>query len=233
MVHEELPTLAQELARVIDHTLLKADATEEELRKHCSEAVEHGFRTVCVNSCNVRFCSEQLQRSDVVPIAVVGFPLGAALAEAKAFEARLAVRAGASEIDTVLNIGALKSKNYAAVKADIDAVVRAVRVPVKVILETSRLSRDEKITACVLAKMAGAAFVKTCTGFGGGGATEEDVALMRETVGPTMGVKASGGVRTAEDVRRMLAAGATRIGASASVSIVQGAGASIPHEDPY
>ena len=158
-----------------------------------------------------------------VPIAVVGFPLGAALTSAKAFEAREAVRQGAREIDMVINIGALKSKDYALVLEDIRAVVEASRpAPVKVILETSQLTRDEKIISSALSKAGGAAFVKTSTGFGGGGATAEDVALMRAVVGPEMGVKASGGVRNLEDAQKMLQAGADRLGASASVAIVTG-----------
>lgn len=213
-----------ELAAYIDHTLLKPDATAEQLIALCSDAREHGFATVCVNSCNVKLCAAELDGCSTRPIAVVGFPLGASTPETKAFEAREAVRDGAAEIDTVINIGALKSRDYATVQLDVSAVVRAVSVPVKVILETSMLTRDEKIIACSLAKVAGAAFVKTSTGFGGGGATEEDVALMREVVGPELGVKASGGIRSAEDARKMIAAGANRLGASSSVAIVTGAG---------
>jgi deoxyribose-phosphate aldolase len=160
----------------------------------------------------------------VVPIAVVGFPLGAALPSAKAFETREAIRCGAKEIDTVVNIGALKARDYGLVIKDIAMVVEAARpVPVKVILETSQLSMEEKIIGCVLSKAAGAAFVKTSTGFGGGGATAEDVALMRRVVGDDVGVKASGGVRSTDDAMKMIAAGANRIGASASVAIVTGA----------
>lgn len=212
-----------DLAPLIDHTLLKADATRDQLKLLCDEARRYGFATVCVNAANVRYCAALLEGSGVKPIAVVGFPLGAGTANAKAFEAREAVRNGAQEIDTVINIGALKSKDYGLVLDDIAAVVAAAAPkPVKVILETASLTHDEKVIACALSKVAGAAFVKTSTGFGAGGATAEDIALMRAVVGPEMGVKASGGVRTAEDVRRMVGAGATRIGASASVAIVMG-----------
>ncbi len=212
-----------DLAQLIDHTLLKPDATRDQLKTLCDEARRHHFKTVCVNASNIRYCAAQLEGSGVMPIAVVGFPLGAGTANSKAFEAREAVRNGAQEIDTVINIGAMKSKNYAVVLDDIAAVVAASAPrPVKVILETASLDHDEKVIACSLAKIAGAAFVKTSTGFGAGGATAEDVALMRNIVGPEMGVKASGGVRSADDVRRMVSAGATRVGASASVEIVSG-----------
>lgn len=212
-----------DLAKLIDHTLLKPDATREQLAKLCEEAKRYGFATVCVNASNVRFCAALLEGCSTRPIAVVGFPLGASTLNAKAYEAREAVRNGAAEIDMVINIGALKSKDYALVLDDIAAVVAvSAPKPVKVILETGGLEHDEKVIACALAKVAGAAFVKTSTGFGPGGATAEDVALMRAVVGPDMGVKASGGMRSEEDVRRMVRAGATRIGASASVAIVTG-----------
>jgi deoxyribose-phosphate aldolase len=187
------------------------------------EAVEHGFATVCVNSCHVATVAGILAGSRSVPIAVVGFPLGTALSSAKAFEAREAIAAGAREIDMVVHVGALKARDYTLVLEDIARVVEASRpYPVKVILETSLLSRDEKIAACVLSKAAGAAFVKTSTGFGTGGATVEDVALMRQVVGEEVGVKASGGIRSSEDALKMLQAGANRLGASASVAIVSG-----------
>jgi deoxyribose-phosphate aldolase len=219
---EQLRTAA-DLAPYIDHTLLKAEATAAEVEKLCAEARQYGFATVCVNSAQVATAARALAGSSVLPIAVVGFPLGAVLPAAKAFEAREAVRAGAREIDMVLNLGALKAKDYALVSRDIAAVVEAARPhPVKVILETSQLSQDEKVVACALAKAAGAAFVKTSTGFSGGGATVEDVALLRRIVGDDLGVKASGGVRTTDDALRMLAAGANRLGASASVAIVTG-----------
>lgn len=212
-----------DLAKYIDHTLLKPEATREDVLRVAEEARTHGFATVCVNSCHVATVARVLEDSDTLPIAVVGFPLGAALSSAKAFEAREAIRAGAREIDMVLNVGALKSRDYALVHQDIAMVVEASRpYPVKVILETSLLNQEEKLMACVLAKAAGAAFVKTSTGFGSGGATVEDVALMRRVVGEDMGVKASGGVRSAEDARKMLEAGANRLGASASVAIVSG-----------
>ncbi|PTL78484.1 deoxyribose-phosphate aldolase [Vitiosangium sp. GDMCC 1.1324] len=212
-----------DLAPYIDHTLLKPEATREDIVRVAREAVEHGFSTVCVNSSHVATVAGILAGSKSVPIAVVGFPLGAALTSAKAFEARMALHAGAREIDMVLNIGALKEKDYALVLEDIARVVEASRPhPVKVILETSLLSQDEKIAACVLSKAAGAAFVKTSTGFSTGGATVEDVALMRRLVGEDVGVKASGGIRSAEDALKMIRAGANRLGASASVAIVTG-----------
>jgi deoxyribose-phosphate aldolase len=176
-----------------------------------------------VNAVNVAFCARELRGSGVPVVAVVGFPLGAMTPTAKAFETREAVRDGAEEIDMVINIGALKSKDYALLLADIQAVVQAAGSrKVKVILETGELTRDEKIIACAMSKVAGAAFVKTSTGFGPGGATAEDVALMKAVVGEELEVKASGGVRTADDVDAMIKAGATRIGASASVAIVKG-----------
>ena len=211
----------QALAAMIDHTLLKPDATFDELKKICDEARKHSFATVCVNSSNIAFVADQLKGSPVKPIAVVGFPLGAATTESKAFEAREAIKSGAREIDMVVNIGALKSRDYALVLDDIRKVVEASQpYPVKVILETSNLGQDEKVIACALSKAAGAAFVKTSTGFGSGGATADDIALMRRIVGPDMGVKASGGIRTHEDAEKMIAAGASRIGASSSVAIV-------------
>ncbi len=210
------------VAPLIDHTLLKPEATKDELKVLCDEAKRFGFATVCVNSSNVRYCAGQLAGTNVKAIAVVGFPLGAATPGAKAFETREAIRAGAAEIDTVINIGALKSRDHKYVLDDIKAVVDAAgRVPVKVIIETSKLSDAEKVMACTLSVAAGAAFVKTSTGFAGGGATPEDVALMRDVVGDALGVKASGGVRTIEDANKVIAAGATRIGASSSVAIVQ------------
>jgi deoxyribose-phosphate aldolase len=212
-----------DVAPLIDHTLLKADATHAELKKLCDEACQYGFATVCVNSSNIASASRLLAGCSAVPIAVVGFPLGAMLASAKGFEAREAVRNGAKEIDMVINIGALKNKDYQTVLEDIRAVVDASRpAPVKVILETSQLDRDEKVIACALSKAGGAAFVKTSTGFSGGGATVDDIALMRAVVGPDMGVKASGGVRNSDDAMKMIRAGANRIGASASVAIVTG-----------
>ncbi len=214
------------MAGMIDHTLLKADATAGDVKKLCDEARKFCFASVCVNSTNVAKAKAYLEGSGVIVCAVVGFPLGAMTPTAKAFEAREAVRCGASEIDMVLNIGALKSRDYALVEDDIRRVVQAARpAKVKVILETGALTSEEKIIACTLSKIAGAHFVKTSTGFGPGGATVEDIALMRRLVGDDMGVKASGGVRTHEDAEKMRAAGADRIGASASVAIVGGADA--------
>lgn len=212
-----------DLAGQIDHTLLKPEATRAELAALAEEARQHRFATVCVNSANVRLMSQLLAGSGVPVCAVVGFPLGAMPPRAKAYETREAIRCGAQEIDMVLNIGALKSGDHALVLEDIRAVVEAAKpYGVKVILETSKLDHDEKVIGCALSKAAGASFVKTSTGFGGGGATAEDIALMRRIVGAEMGVKASGGVRTREDAQRMVAAGANRIGASASVAIVTG-----------
>ncbi|MBM4345384.1 MAG: deoxyribose-phosphate aldolase [Deltaproteobacteria bacterium] len=213
----------QDLARYIDHTLLKANASRDDFKKLCEEARKYKFASVCVNAANVGYCARELRGSGVPVVAVVGFPLGATTPAAKAFETREAVRDGAEEIDMVINIGALKSKDYALVLADIQAVVGAAGgKKVKVILETGELTRDEKIVSCALSKIAGAAFVKTSTGFGPGGATADDVALMKAIVGDELEVKASGGMRTSEDVDKMLQAGATRIGASASVAIVRG-----------
>jgi deoxyribose-phosphate aldolase len=212
------------LAPYIDHTLLKPEATREEFFKLAEEARKYKFASVCVNSANVRMMAQLLEGSGVPVCAVVGFPLGAMTPHAKAFETREAVRCGAREIDMVLNIGAMKSHDYALVESDIRAVVDAAKpVLVKVILETSKLDQEEKIIACALSKAAGAAFVKTSTGFGGGGATAEDIALMRRIVGKEMGVKASGGIRDTATAQQMIAAGASRLGASASVAIVTGA----------
>ncbi len=209
------------LASKIDHTLLKSDATPEEIRKLCEEAQEHHFATVCINSVYVPLAAELLKNSSTKPITVVGFPLGAASTAAKAFEAQEAIRVGAQEIDMVINIGALKSYNYQLVFNDIRQVVEACKpYSVKVILETSSLNHEQKIAGCTLAKAAGAAFVKTSTGFGAGGATVEDITLMRRVVGPEMGVKASGGIRSYTDAMKMIAAGASRIGASASVAMI-------------
>ena len=213
----------EEIGRYIDHTLLKPEATREQLLALCEEARLHRFASVCVNSSMVHLAKTFLRGSGVPVCAVVGFPLGAMTPRAKAFETREAIRCGAGEIDMVINIGALKSGDLDLVESDIRGVVEAARpVPVKVILETSKLDDEEKIVACALAKAAGAAFVKTSTGFGGGGATADDVALMRRIVGRSMGVKASGGIRSAADAHKMLDAGANRLGASASVAIVTG-----------
>ncbi|MFH1357888.1 MAG: deoxyribose-phosphate aldolase [bacterium] len=208
---------------MIDHTLLKPDATKEELTILCKEAMEYGFATCCVNSSNIPFCARLLRGSSVKPIAVVGFPLGAASTQSKVFESREAIRNGAEEIDMVINIGAIKDRDYQLVYEDILKVVEASKPKkVKVIIETSSLTDEEKVIACALSKAANAAFVKTSTGFAGGGATVHDIELMRKVVGNDMEVKASGGVRTKEDADAMIKAGANRIGASASVSIVTG-----------
>jgi deoxyribose-phosphate aldolase len=210
-----------DMAKLIDHTLLKPEATREEVVKLCAEAKQHRFASVCVNTTWVGLCKSLLAGTDVMVCAVVGFPLGAMAPTAKAYEARDAVRAGAREIDMVINIGALKSRDYETVFEDICRVVKAsAPAGVKVILETSALDMEQKIIGCALSKLAGAAFVKTSTGFGKGGATIEDVQMMRRIVGGDVGVKASGGVRTADDVLKMAQAGANRIGASASVAIV-------------
>lgn len=210
-------------ARYVDHTLLKPNATQEEIAKLCEEARAYCFASVCVNPSYVAYSASLLRGSGVKVCTVVGFPLGSTTPTVKAIEARDAIANGADEIDMVINVGALKSGNDALVFDDIHAVREATRGRVlKVILETSLLSKEEKVRACVMSKKAGADFVKTSTGFGGGGATVEDVTLMRQTVGPLMGVKASGGIRDTQTAEQMLAAGATRLGTSASVAIVTG-----------
>ncbi len=211
------------LGRYIDHTLLKPEARPEDIDKLCREAVQYGFAAVCVNPVYVSRAVKNLQGSGVPVAAVVGFPLGAATGGIKAAEARDAILQGAKEIDMVINIGAMRAYDYKLIYDEIHAVVEAAGMhPVKVILETALLNSDQKIAGCVLAKAAGAAFVKTSTGFGPGGATVEDVALMRRIVGPEMGVKASGGIRDQKTAQEMVSAGATRLGASASVAIVKG-----------
>lgn len=215
------------MAQYIDHTLLKATASRQDIETLCAEAREHRFWSVCVNSGNVRLASAHLTGSDVRVCAVVGFPLGAGTPGAKAYESREAIRCGATEIDMVLNIGALRSGDYALVEEDIRKVVAAAPGKVvKVIFETAMLNTHQKVIASALSKVAGASFVKTSTGFGPGGATVEDVALMRAVVGPEMGVKASGGVRTYDDAVRMMNAGANRLGCSSSVQVVTGKGGS-------
>ncbi len=225
----------RDVARLIDHTLLRPDATAVDIRKLCAEARGYGFASVCVNPYWVPLASAELAGSPVKVCTVVGFPLGASATEIKVAETESALRAGAQEIDMVLNIGEMRGGNYDAVRRDIQLVVEAARhsghpkeggAIVKVILETALLDDDQKTTGCILAKLAGAEFVKTSTGFGGtglnlSGATVHDVALMRRAVGAEMGVKASGGIRTLEDLKSLVAAGATRIGASASVKIIE------------
>lgn len=211
------------LAGMIDHTLLKADATADQIDKICQEALEYGFGAVCVNGYWVKRCKANLAGSTVRIATVVGFPLGAMATKAKVSEAKRAIKDGAEEIDMVMNIGELKSGDLAAVAQDIQSVVleaHAHQAIVKVIIETSLLTETEKVTACLIAKEAGADFVKTSTGFSTGGATAEDVSLMRNVVGGEMGVKASGGIRTYDDAIRMVEAGASRIGASSGIQIV-------------
>jgi deoxyribose-phosphate aldolase len=213
------------VASAIDHTLLKPEASSADIDKLCAEALQHRFASVCVNGAWVRRCAEILRGSSVAVCAVVGFPLGAMASEVKAYEARRAIEDGACEIDMVLSVGALKSGDHDFVRRDIAAVAQTCHrlgAKLKLILETALLSDAEKVRACELAKEAGADFVKTSTGFSKGGATVADVALMRKAVGPTLGVKASGGVRDANDAKALLQAGATRLGASASVAIVTG-----------
>ena len=217
-----------DLAGFIDHTLLRADATLAEIDQLCDEALRFRFATVCVNGVHVRRCAEILQGSGVGVSAVVGFPLGAMAPEVKVYEARRALEDGACEIDMVINVGALKSGDDAFVRRDVAGVAEVCHrlgAKLKVILETALLTDPEKVRACDAAKAAGADFVKTSTGFSKGGATVEDVALMRRAVGPTLGIKAAGGVRTALDARKLVEAGATRLGASASVAIVSQGGA--------
>ncbi len=215
------------MAHMIDHTLLKPDATQDQIAQLCYEARKHGFASVCINPTNVKLCAELLKGSNIAVCTVVGFPLGATPTEVKVFEAQQAVREGATEVDMVINIGALKSQDYELVERDIASMARvchAGNAILKVIIEAVLLTDEEKVAACQLAKVAGADFVKTSTGFGPGGAALEDVALMRHVVGPSMGVKAAGGIGTYEKAQQMIAAGASRIGASGSVKIMQEAG---------
>ena len=214
-----------DMAQYIDHTLLKPEANHAALDKLCEEAIAHGFKAACVNSGWVAYVANKLKRTNIAVCSVIGFPLGAMSLAAKAFEARQAFEDGAQELDMVVNIGAMKSGDLKAVERDIQAVRTAASSPVvlKVIIETCLLTDDEKIKACKIAQDSGADFVKTSTGFSTGGATLEDVILMRETVGSRMGVKASGGIKDFETAAAMIAAGATRIGAGAGVAIVSGA----------
>ena len=211
------------IAKLIDHTLLKPTATQSQIAHLCDEARKYGFCSVCVNPCWVSFAKKALQGTDVKVCTVIGFALGATTSAAKAFEAQEAIANGADEVDMVINMGALKSGDLGTVQADIQAVRDASRGHIlKVIIETSQLTDEEKVTACQLAAQAGADFVKTSTGFNGGGATVQDVALMRKSIPPHMQVKASGGVRSRADADAMIAAGATRIGTSGGVQIVEG-----------
>ncbi|MEW4284128.1 deoxyribose-phosphate aldolase [Priestia koreensis] len=216
--------MTQEIAKMIDHTALKPDTTKEQIVTLCEEAAQYGFASVCVNPTWVGLAASLLKGTDVKVCTVIGFPLGATTPEVKAFETKNAIENGATEVDMVINIGALKDKNDELVERDIQAVTAAARGKAlsKVIIETCLLTDEEKNRACKLAAKAGADYVKTSTGFSTGGSTPEDVALMREAVVPDMGVKASGGVRNAEQAKAVIDAGATRIGASSGVSIVQG-----------
>jgi deoxyribose-phosphate aldolase len=212
------------LASMIDHTLLKPDATQDQIAQLCFEARKYNFASVCVNPANVKLCAELLKGSPVKVCTVIGFPLGATSTDTKVFETQNAIQNGATEIDMVINIGALKSRDLELVASDIRGIVQTAHqggAIVKVIIEAALLTDEEKTIACLLSKEAGADFVKTSTGFASGGATVEDVTLMRRVVGPAMGVKAAGGIRTLEDAENMIKAGATRIGASAGVKIVQ------------
>ena len=216
--------MSTDIAKLIDHTLLKADATQDQIAQLCYEARKFGFAAVCVNPTHVKLCSQLLQGSQVHVCTVVGFPLGATPPEVKTYETQQAIDDGATEVDMVINIGALKSKDYALVERDVAMVARACHAGgaiLKVIIEAALLTDEEKVIACQLAKAAGAEYVKTSTGFGPGGATAHDVALMRQAVGPGLGVKAAGGIKNLADAKEMVAAGATRIGASAGVKIVQ------------
>lgn len=224
----------QALARMIDHTLLKPDATADMIAQLCFEARKYHFASVCVNPTHVKLCAALLRGTDVKVCTVIGFPLGATSTEVKVFETKNALKDGATEIDMVINIGALKAGDNQFVAHDIREVVavgHAAGALVKVIIETALLTDEEKIVACLLAKEAGANFVKTSTGFSGGGATVHDITLMRRTVGPDIGVKASGGIHTHEDAEQMVAAGANRLGASAGVKIIQ-ANSSEPQQKP-
>jgi deoxyribose-phosphate aldolase len=216
--------MTNNIAKMIDHTLLKPEATKSQIQSLCEEAREYSFASVCVNPTWVKYAADLLQGSDVKVCTVIGFPLGATTPETKAFETKNAIENGAEEVDIVINIGALKSGDLELVEQDILAVTNAAKgkAITKVIIETCLLTDEEKIRACELAVKAGTDYVKTSTGFSTGGATVEDIALMRKTVGPNIGVKASGGVRSPEDAQQMIEAGATRIGASSGVKIVQG-----------
>jgi deoxyribose-phosphate aldolase len=228
----QIPT---ELASLIDHTLLKPEASRDDIRKLCAEAVQFGFASVVVNPAWVSTAASAVRGSPVKVCTVVGFPLGATLPTAKVFETEEVVKLGAQEVDMVMNVGALKSGDDALVEQDIRGVVgvsRRAGVITKVILETALLTDEEKVRGCCLAQCAGADFVKTSTGFGPGGATAKDIELMRLAVGPTMGVKAAGGIRSYEDLKKMVSAGATRIGASASVKIMQEAAGAAPEPAP-
>lgn len=220
----EMNRLADGIAGMIDHTLLKQDGSDEQVMKLCKEAKEYHFFSVCVNPVNAALAHDQLKGSDVKVCTVIGFPLGASTTGTKCFEANEAVENGAAEVDMVINVGKVKSGDWGFVKRDIEAVTACVkgRALVKVIIETCLLTDEEKVRVCGICKEAGADFVKTSTGFSTGGATAADVALMRKAVGPDMGVKASGGVKSAGAAKEMVQAGATRLGTSSGIAIVQG-----------
>ncbi len=223
---EKEGSIEPNLAKMIDHTLLKPDATVQQIEQLCAEAKKFQFASVCINPSYVPLCAKLLKDTSVQVCTVIGFPLGATTSETKAAETEDVIRSGATEVDMVINVGRLKSKDYAYVEHDIFSVIQVAKkhgMLSKVIIETGLLTDDEKVIACMLAKRAGADFVKTSTGFSKGGATASDIALMRYVVGSAMGVKASGGVRTREDALKMVASGADRIGASASVAIAGGA----------
>lgn len=215
-----------EIAKMIDYTLLKSNATDNDIKKLCTEAEEYNFASVCINPAYVYFAKNLLEKSDIKVCTVIGFPLGANTIKTKIFEAKDAIKNGADEIDMVLNIGKLKSGDFAYVEKEIKAVVKEAKalknVVIKVILENCYLTDEEKIKVCEIVVLSGADFVKTSTGFGIGGATIDDVRLMRKTVGDNFGVKASGGIRTSEDARLMIKAGANRIGTSSGIQIVKG-----------
>ena len=216
--------MKQNIANMIDHTILKAFSSREDVIKVCKEAKEYGFFSVCINPTHIELAKKELEGSNVKVCTVIGFPLGANTSEVKAFETKDAISKGANEVDMVINIGALKDKDYDLVYNDIKSVVDAAnkQALVKVIIETCYLNDEEKKVACELSVKAGADYVKTSTGFGTGGSTPEDIKLMRDVVGPNIGVKASGGVRTTEDALKVIEAGTSRIGASASVAIATG-----------
>ncbi len=233
--HREGNIPAPEMAQYIDHTLLKSDASVADIQEVCRQAKEHEFASVCVNSSYVKVMVAELAGTQVTPCCVIGFPFGAQLPQAKHAETAQAVTDGAREVDMVINVGAIKSGDWALVREDVSAVVQAAgdKAAVKVILETCLLTDEEKVKACTICKEAGAAFVKTSTGYSTGGATAADVALMRATVGPEMGVKASGGIRTYEDAATMLSAGANRLGASAGIKIIAGSADGAPAGGGY
>lgn len=213
----------EEIAKIIDHTILKPEASIEKLKKLCSEALENNFASVCVNPCNVALAAKELKGSNVKVCTVIGFPLGASTSKVKSFETEDAIKNGAEEVDMVINIGKLKDKDYDYVREDIKAVINSAKgkALTKVIIETCLLTDEEKIMACKLSKEVGADFVKTSTGFSTYGAKVYDIKLMRQTVGNSMGIKASGGIHNLQEVKALVAAGATRIGASASILICE------------